>query len=83
MNLNLFPVPIRQGYIVPSDEQLEDTTDALFTFFDDAKKGEWALESGQSTAGVGGDGLFNDPVYDWLTLPISDVKDYWLNTLTL
>ena len=82
MNLNLFPVPIRQGYIVPSDEQLDDTTDALFSFFDDAKKGEWALESGQSTAGVGGDGLFNDPVYDWLTLPIlDDVRDYWLNTL--
>lgn len=68
MNLDLFPVPTRRGYIVPSEENFNKTLDALDSFFVDSKKGEWALETGRSTAAVGGDGLFNDPVYDWLTL---------------
>lgn len=48
MNLQMFPVPLRRGYIVPTSDQFDDTERALFSFFDDTHKNAWALESGLS-----------------------------------
>lgn len=83
MNLNLFSVPIRRGYIVPTKIQQKETNEVLCRYFDKAKPNTWALESGKTTSNLpGGDNLYEDVAFDWLTLPIlNDVKDYWVNTL--
>lgn len=82
-NLNLFSVPVRQGWVTPTKEQYETTYNHLHTLFSQCSKGRWALETGKSTAElVNGSALFEDPIFDWLTLPIlTEVKDYWVETL--
>ncbi|UNH61160.1 putative 2OG-Fe(II) oxygenase [Synechococcus phage S-SZBM1] len=82
-DLNLFSVPVRKGHVVPTAQQYAETYEYLHSLFVQCTPGKWALETGKSTAELpGGDALFQDPLFDWLTLPLlSDVKDYWVNVL--
>ena len=82
-DLNLFSVPVHRGFVVPNADQYWETHEYLHRLFRQCSKGRWALETGKSTAELqGGDALFQNELFDWLTLPIlNDVKDYWINTL--
>jgi len=82
-DLSLFSVPVRKGYIVPNAKQYSETYEYLHSLFRNCNKGVWALETGKSTSELeGGSALFQNPIFDWLTLPLlADVKDYWQNVL--
>lgn len=82
MNHLLFPTPVKQGTIVPSDQEFNATYGFLTDAFDQCNGG-WALESGKSTSELdGGAELFDNPLFDWLTHPLLHaVRDYWNNTV--
>lgn len=82
-DLNIFPVPVRRSYVVPNADQYWETHAHLHSLFRQCTAGIWALETGKSTAELeGGAALFQNELFDWLTLPIlHEVKDYWVNTL--
>jgi len=75
-----FPTIVKQGQIVPTDQQLDETYKFLTDAFDQCKGG-WALESGVSTSELdGGAELFDNPLFDWLSFPLlTSVRDYWNN----
>jgi uncharacterized protein (TIGR02466 family) len=82
-DLNLFSVPVKHGWIIPTIDQYEETHAYLHSLFANCSRGRWALETGKSTAELdGGASLFQNELFDWLTLPIlSEVKNYWVETL--
>lgn len=73
-----FPTIVKQGQIIPTNDEFNETYKFLTDAFDQCKGG-WALESGVSTSELdGGAELFDNPLFDWLSFPLlRSVKEYW------